>query len=148
MINSLMVSELERDEGVKKLPYLDSRGIQTIGVGHNMEASPLPDDWTFPLTDNQVSTLLTDDIQKVIHDLDKKLPWWSGMCEVRQRVIVNMCFNLGIGKLLGFHNTLTCMKTGDYIGAAAGMSASAWAVQVGNRATRLISAMTSGEMPS
>lgn len=148
MINDLMVAELERDEGVRKIPYLDSMGIKTVGVGHNMESSPLPDDWTFPLTDDQVSELLTGDIQNVISDLDAKLPWWSSMCEVRQRVIVNMGFNLGIGRLLGFKNTLSCMQTGDYIGAAAGMSASAWANQVGNRATRLISAMTTGEMPS
>lgn len=148
MITDLMIAELERDEGVRKIPYLDSRGIKTVGVGHNMESSPLPDDCTFPLTDDQISFLLKGDIKNTINDLNSKIPWWSKMCEVRQRVIVNMCFNLGIGKFLGFKNTLACMQTGDYIGAAAGMAASTWAVQVGNRATRLISAMTTGEMPS
>jgi lysozyme len=148
MNNELMVAELERDEGVRKIPYRDTRGILTIGVGHNMEVVPIPDDWTFPITDSQVSTLLSEDINCVVLDLNLHLPWWSSMDEVRQRVIVNMCFNMGIGTLLEFKNTLADMQTGDYVGAAAGMSASRWATQVGDRATRLISAMSSGVMPS
>ena len=149
MNNDLMIAELERDEGVRKIPYRDTRGILTIGsLAYNMEASPIPDEWTFPITDSQVSTLLTGDINCAVLDLNLHLPWWSSMDEVRQRVIVNMCFNMGIGTLLGFNNTLDGMQSGDYVGAAAGMAASRWATQVGNRATRLITAMSSGVMPS
>lgn len=144
----MLDAELRRDEGVRNTQYLDSRGIPTIGVGHNCLAIPIPVDWTQPLTDDQVNQLLNEDLTNVFMQLDGNLPWWRQLDEVRQRVIANMCFNLGIGKLLGFHNTLHVMQTGNYLDAAAGMAASAWATEVGNRATRLITAMKSGVMPN
>ena len=142
----LLDFELRRDEGVRNTQYLDTRGVLTIGVGHNMVVNPLSDDWTQPLSDEQVDQLLNDDLQKVFSELDQNCPWWSNLDEVRQRVIANMCFNLGINGLLGFNVTLHLMRTGDYSGAADAMAASKWANQVGARATRLIAAMKSGIM--
>ncbi|MGU3777520.1 hypothetical protein [Burkholderia metallica] len=62
---------------------------------------------------------------------------------VRQRVVINMAFNMQ-GGLLTFTNTLAAMKRGDYAAAADGMLASKWAAQVGARATRLATMMRSG----
>lgn len=143
----LLEAELRRDEGVRYVTYIDSRGNPTIGVGHNLNASPMPEDWGQPLTDVQVDQLLTSDLNVMFSSLDSQLPWWRGLDEVRQRVLANMCFNMGIGTLLEFHNTLHAMQTGDYLSAAAGMAGSAWAKEVGDRATRLITAMNSGVMP-
>jgi len=142
----LMDAELRRDEGVEYSPYNDTMGIPTVGVGHNLKVSPIPEGWAYPLTDAQVDQLLNDDLNIVFNVLDYNLGWWRNLDEVRQRVLANMCFNMGIATLLQFHNTLRAMQTGDYLGAAAAMSASAWAGQVGDRATRLISAMSSGVM--
>lgn len=143
----LLDAELRRDEGVRYSPYLDTKGISTVGVGHNLQAVPLPAGWTYPLTDDQVNSLLNHDLDTTFAGLDLHHPWWTTMDEVRQRVLANMAFNLGETRLDGFVNTLRAMQTGDYLGAAAGMSASAWAGQVGDRATRLISAMQTGVMP-
>lgn len=148
MNNDLMVAELRRDEGVEYTEYMDSEGIPTTGVGHNLQAMPLPAGWTYPLDDGQVDDLLSHDLAVVFAGLDLHHPWWRQMDEIRQHVIANMAFNLGETRLDGFVNALACMQTGDYIGAAAGMSASRWATQVGDRAKRLISAMSSGVMPS
>lgn len=145
---ALLNLELRRDEGVRYEPYFDTKGIPTVGVGHNLQASPLPSGGSYPLTDDQVDDLLSHDLAVTFAALDLHHPWWRSLDEVRQRVIANMAFNLGERKLDTFVNTLHAMQTGDYIGAAAGMSASAWSGQVGNRATRLISAMTTGVMPS
>lgn len=147
---NLMDAELRRDEGVRYVPYLDTATPprRTCGVGHNMEASPLPAGWTFPLTDAQVNTLLNHDLQVVFTALDLHLPWWRNLDEVRQRVIANMCFNMGIGTLMTFRNTLGAMQRGAYAIAAAGMHASAWYSQVGQRAVRLCQAMETGAMPS
>jgi lysozyme len=144
---ALLEAELRRDEGVRYVPYADTRGFQTCGVGHNMDASPLPAGWTFPLSDAQVDQLLAADLQIAFAALDKSLPWWRRMDPVRQRVISNMAFNLGITRLLGFHNTLLAMQRGSYAVAAAGMRASAWFHQVGDRALRLCQAMEAGVMP-
>lgn len=152
----LLEAELRRDEGVRYMPYLDTATPpkRTVGVGHNLDVSPLPAGWTFPLSDAQVTQLLTRDISTTLAKLDSALPWWRQMDEVRQRVVANMCFNMGIGSastgkgLLGFKNTLAAMQRGSYAVAAAGMLNSKWATQVGARATRLASAMETGVMPA
>jgi lysozyme len=143
----LLDVELRRDEGVRYGQFLDTKGIPTIGVGHNMEVSPLPEGYEQPLSDEQVNYLLNEDLQNTFSGLDMRFPWWRELDEVRQRVIANMGFNLGIGTLATFVNTINAMQTGDYVSAAAGMAASEWATQVGDRATRLIQAMNTGVMP-
>ena len=146
-ILALLIAELRRDEGVKYVRYLDSKGIPTTGVGHNLLASPLPAGWTFPLTDQQVDSLLSHDLTVTFAALNLHLPWWLKLDVVRQRVIANMCFNMGIGTLLEFHNTLAAMQSGKYIAAGNGMLASEWATEVGERAQRLADAMKTGVMP-
>lgn len=150
MNQALLIAELRRDEGVRYRPYLDTATPprRTVGVGHNMDAKPLPSGWVFPLSDAQVNQLLASDLQAVYSGLDAKLPWWRTLDEVRQRVIANMAFNLGVGGLLGFPNTLAVMRAGNYASAAAHMKASAWYKQVGQRAVRLCQAMETGVMPS
>jgi lysozyme len=143
---TLLIQELRRDEGVRYTPYSDTKGIPTVGVGHNLQAAPLPDGWSYPLTDAQVNELLDGDLLNVYHDLDRNLPWWSTLSDVRQRVICNMCFNLGMNRLLGFKNTLAAMRQGNYGAAADGMLNSAWAAQVGARAQRLADMMRYGEV--
>jgi lysozyme len=140
----VLISELRRDEGVEYKPYKDTKGIDTVGVGHNLQASPLPAGWSYPLTDEQVNVLLTQDIQNVFADLDHNLPWWTDLNDVRQRVLANMAFNLGITKLLGFKNTLAAMRQGKYKDASSGMLNSAWASQVRGRAVRLADMMLRG----
>lgn len=140
-----LVDELRHDEGVRYSPYNDSRGYLTVGVGHLITRPlPFPDGWTYPLTDEQVDSLLESDLAAVYAGLNAALPWWTDLNDVRQRVICNMCFNLGITKLLGFKNTLAAMRQGRYADAAAGMLNSAWATQVGQRAVRLANMMTKG----
>lgn len=139
--DELLIKELRRDEGVEYSPYMDTVGIPTVGVGHNMRASPLPRDWTSPLTDAQVDQLLAEDLQAVFDGLDSEIPWWRKLNYERQRVIANMAFNLGINGLLGFKNTLAAVEQGRYSAAGSGMAASKWATQVGARADRLVDMM-------
>lgn len=140
----LMISELRRDEGVEYTPYMDTVGIPTVGVGHNLKEKPLPDDWIYPLTDEQVDQLLSEDLEVVFDGLDGYLPWWRKLDYVRQRVLINMAFQLGIQGLLGFKNTLSAIQQGRYNAAAAGMSSSKWALQTPNRVERLVDMMVNG----
>lgn len=124
-----LVADLERDEGCELFPYTDTVGKLTIGIGRN-------------LTDRGISLeeaqyLLQRDIDLVMADLDRALPWWREMTPTRQRVLANMCFNMGLPVLRTFRNTLAYMERGNYRAAAAGMRASKWARQVGARAERL-----------
>ena len=133
----MLINELRRDEGVRPSMYAD-----------NCKASPLPDGWKCPLTDQQINTLLAADIDLVCKDLDRIMPWWRGLDEVRQRVLANMAFNMGAQGLAGFKNTLQAVRAGQYSKAASGMLASKWASQVKGRAQRLATAMQTGVMPA
>ena len=136
-----LIAELRRDEGVEYTPYLDTVDIRTVGVGHNLQAKPIPMGWTYPLTDAQVNQLLADDLKTVFDGLDAKLSWWRSLDYPRQRVLANMAFNLGISGLMGFVNTMAAVKQGRYNAAGSGMASSKWAKQVGARADRLVDMM-------
>lgn len=142
--DQLLNQELRRDEGVRYSPYKCSAGKDTVGVGHNLEANPLPEGTTYPLNDNQVDAILTSDIEFVFRALDRHLPWWTTLTPARQRVLANMCFNLGINGLLTFKNTLTAIRDGKYELASVNMLASKWAKQTGARARRLAQMMVTG----
>lgn len=131
-----MVADLRRDEGERLKPYRDTVGKLTIGVGRNLD--------DVGITPEESAYLLSNDINKVLRQLDEKLPWWRGLCFNRQRVLVNMSFNLGINGLLGFKNTLAAVQAGQYDKAAEGMLSSKWASQVGKRADRLAELMRNG----
>lgn len=138
--------DLKRDEGYRRSRYLDTVGKWTIGVGHNISDDPY---YPFkqsdePLTDAQIYQLLNQDIMKAVARLDQNVNWWRAMEEPRQRVLANMCFNMGWGTLSQFVNTLDAMHKSDYAAAAAGMRASKWASQVGERAERLAVQMEKG----
>lgn len=142
----LFKADLRRDEGVRRNRYLDTVGKWTIGVGHNIDADPhypytVSDE---PLTDAQVDALLDRDIAIVVMVLDENANWWRAMEEPRQRVLANMCFNMGWGTLSQFKNTLDAMHFAKYDLAAMGMRSSLWAKQVGDRAERLAKIMEQG----
>lgn len=135
---SALRAELSRDEGRKPRIYIDTVGKTTGGVGRNLSDVPFSDD--------EIDLMLTNDIARTTAALDKNLTWWRNLDPIRQRVIVNMAFNLGIAGLLTFTNTLAAIRSGDYAGAATGMLQSKWATQVGARATRLSNMMRTGSV--
>lgn len=129
--------QLRRDEGEILSVYLDSRGIRTAGVGHNLEAHGI--DWPVgtPITQEQSDQWLDEDITIATSNIITHLPWVMAMDEARQGVFINMMFNMGVAGLLGFHRTLAMAEAGNYDGAADAMLESKWATEVGARATRL-----------
>ena len=127
---------LELHEARRTRMYKCSAGFNTIGIGHNLDANPI--------SERAVDIIFEDDLNGVLNDLTKNLPWWRNLSENRQLVLVDMCFNLGIGRLLGFKHTLKAMEEGRYEDAAKGMEQSLWATQVGSRAIRLIKMMREG----
>lgn len=136
MIHAALIAELERDEGLRLKPYQDSKGILTIGIGRNLRDRGV--------SREEAYHMLNNDLESVEADLDQHLPWWRSLNEVRQRVIANMCFNMGINTLLQFRHSLALIQSGDYEAAAVEMLASEWAREVGPRAQRLSNAMRDG----
>ena len=124
-----LIQDLRRDEGVKSYPYRDTEGILTIGVGRNLEDRGL--------SDEEIDLLLMNDLKWVVVDLDRNLPWWREMDSARQRALANMCFQLGITRLLGFKKMLSALEAGDFSAAAAEALDSRYAQQTPQRAERI-----------
>lgn len=131
-----MKKELIRDEGFRLKPYRCPAGKLTIGVGRNLDDTGI--------TELEAEMLLAYDIERFGYQLDRAIPWWRRLDEVRQRVILNMAFNMGTAKLMDFTITLANVQAGRYKEAAAGMRNSRWAKQVGARAERLAVMMEKG----
>lgn len=131
-----MKKELIRDEGLRLKPYRCTAGKLTIGVGRNLDDTGI--------TELEAEMLLAYDIERFGYQLDRVIPWWRRLDEVRQRVILNMAFNMGTAKLMDFSVTLANVQAGRYKQAAAGMRSSRWAKQVGARAERLAKMMEEG----
>jgi len=135
-MNEMLTRMLILDEAVRDLPYEDSVGKLTIGVGWNLEK---------PMRHDEIMLRLKNDILEVEEQLND-FKWYTNMDEVRRLVLLDMCFNLGLTRLLGFKKMTAALMERDYDRAADEMESSKWAKQVGVRATRLISMMRSGEI--
>jgi len=120
-------------EGLELKTYQCSAGFITLGVGRNVEE--------LGITEDEARYLLDNDILRVTKELDNAMPGWRDMSEVRQRIVVDMVFNLGMSRFLNFKNAINAMQEEDWEEAAAQMLDSRWADQVGQRATRLATAM-------
>lgn len=133
-----LAAQLTLEEGKRRTIYLDSLGIPTIGIGHNLRK---------PLSDRAIQLIFEDDCEDVERELDGALPWWRTLSEVRQRVLADMCFNLGLKGLLKFEHTLKAVEEGRWAAAAKGMRSSFWARQVKGRAEVLARMMEYGQDP-
>jgi lysozyme len=89
------------------------------------------------ITEQEAMALLDNDIYECTEQLKSKIVWWNTTPEELKEVLVNMCFNMGIRKLLTFRTTLWHMSIGMYTLAAQDMMRSKWAKQVKDRAKRL-----------
>lgn len=153
---SRLKTELERDEGFRSRVYRDTVGKLTVGIGRNLDDVGIRPVEQRALgitrqtvirrgvTRPQAMHLLDHDVSTAIGDLRRRLPWFNQQDGVRQRVLINMAFNMGIGRLLGFRDTLRSFQQGNYSRAATQMLDSRWANQVGARATRLAALTRTG----
>jgi lysozyme len=131
-----LYQQLTRDEGSSHKPYTDTVGKLTIGVGRNLT--------DVGVSDAEIQTMLQNDVENVLKTLSSRLPYFAALDTVRQAVLANMCFNLGFGRLEGFHDMLQAVAQGNWEDAAKEMLDSTWATEVGDRAKRLAQQMTSG----
>lgn len=143
MTDKDFLNQLTRHEGVVPYAYQDSLGYWTIGVGILIDKRK-----GGKLYPEEIEFILDNRVRKLASELMVAIPWMKQLDKVRQYVLLNMAFNLGVGGLLKFKNTLEMVRTGNYSGAAKGMLASLWAKQVKGRATELAKMMETGNGPA
>lgn len=127
-----ITGDLKRDEGFVGHAYQDSEGFWTIGFGRMIDER-----LGGGITEDEASILLENDLRRCLADLDRVLPWWRGLTGRQARGLLNMCFNLGIKRLLSFKKMLVALQAHDGELAAKEAKDSKWARQVGARANRV-----------
>ena len=132
--------ELEQEEGLRLYVYDDATGQRivpgshvighpTIGIGRALD--------TTGITQVEALTLFDGDVEEKVGGLDERLgAWWRKLTPVRQRVLIEMAFQMGVAGLLKFQGFLDKLQASDYNGAAEEMLNSAWARQTPQRAQR------------
>ena len=146
-IDPNIIRQLRGDEAVRQFAYDDATGKTltkgmtlvgnlTIGVGRNLSANGI--------SGTEIDMLCANNVQEVIDELHSRLPWFDSLDSVRQGVLINMAFNMGVPDLMEWGTFLGLVKAGQYAAAAQDMAKTPWASEVGDRATRLERQMRTG----
>lgn len=130
---------IKHHEGCELKPYRCTSGKITIGIGRNLEDNGI--------SQEEAECLLNADLNRCRSMLARRLLFWPQLCEVRQAVLIDMCFNMGWPRLSQFKKTINALSLQNYALAAAEMLDSRWARQVPNRAIRLTQMMKTGQWP-
>src|SRR5262247_12330 len=102
------------------------KGNPTIGYGRNLVSPGISED--------EAAWLFRQDYDGAVADLTRHFgAWFVGLLDVYQAVLVDMAFNVGVHKLLGFNVFLGLMQEGRYVEAADDLETTLWYKQVGRR---------------
>lgn len=131
--------QLKIDEGCRITAYQDTVGVWTIGCGHTSGVKKGD-----KITQAEAEEFLLEDTLEAARDASALPVQFDTLNANRQAVLINMCFNLGLPKMLGFKRTIAAIAMRDFDNAALYMLQSKWAGQVGQRAIRLAKIMKNG----
>jgi lysozyme len=127
---------IELNEGYRRHKYVDSVGVETIGIGFNIEEG-------FSVDESRM--ILRMRMRKFINELSARIPVYCTVSCVRKIVLLDMAYNLGIGRLSKFKKMIAALDSRDYELAAKEMLDSTYAKQVKGRAKRNAHMMETGE---
>lgn len=128
---------IEREEGRVAHVYPDSRKLWTIGIGCLVDPS-VPG---AGLCDEAIDVQFAHDSARARKDA-ANLPGFQRCNDVRQAVLVSMCFQLG--SLEGWPKFKAALSLGDFDMAAREGLNSAWAKQTPQRAQRQMAMLKTG----
>lgn len=143
----MLKDQLKYEEGLALKTYLCPAGKRTIGYGHNLDAKPYLEGNKIPdeITEEVADVLLEHDIDEVYELLAKS---WTGFLLLegaRRDALVNMAFQIGIGRLSGFRQLHDALLRCDWHRATAEALDSTWATQTPARAKRVANQFLTGE---
>lgn len=113
-------------EGYSQLVYECTAGYATIGYGRNLEQRGI--------TKEESEYLLANDLQQCIKELRGIINKFDELPSKAQLVLVDMCYNLGLSKLLNFENMLDAIDARNWEEASKQLLDSRYAAQVKRRA--------------
>ena len=138
-----MEQQLVLHEGERLKAYLDTEDNWTIFVGYNLDARGVDfleevcgrkftgsfDHLTG--THDESRRVLRADIARLQHVIPVHWAPYAQLDEIRQRVVLDMAFNMGF-RALGFKQTAAAIVRRDWSTAARELYKSKWARQVGD----------------
>ena len=123
---------LIREEGLKLKPYICTAGKLTIGVGRNIEDRGI--------TEETAMQMLDEDIKICLAELRANVSNFDQHPSPVKETLIDLCYNMGISRLLQFRQTLKYveegLETGNYTKAAVELMNSNYAKQLPQRAKR------------
>jgi len=138
---------LRQHEGYRRYIYLDTTGNPvtgtngklTAGIGRNMQDNGLSLD--------EAMYLLKNDISACDQTLRSRLKFYDELDEVRQAMLIDLCFNMGIVELLKFE-MLNSLASKHYAEAVIQLKNTLWYSQVGKeRSDDIIKMLATGKWP-
>ena len=108
-------------EGFSSKAYTDTTGHLTIGYGLNLQSG---------ITQKEAQLLLECRIEQCKDEL-APIPAFKYLDSVRQGVLVEMVYNLGLQGLLSFKRMLAALEGHKYVLAVTEAKNSKWATQIG-----------------
>ena len=118
--------QLIKHEGVEYTLYKCPADQWTLGVGRNVESRGISHETAMQMLD--------EDIDICINELQQTVSYWDDLPERVQEALCNLCFNMGISRLMAFKKTFGFLREGMYEKAADELLESRYANQVGQRA--------------
>ena len=116
---------ITKHEDIKLKPYIDTVGKLTIGVGRNLDDNGIDAD--------EAIYMLRNDIKKIQADLKSIFSNFSDLPYNVRLVLIDMMFNLGKPRFLGFKKMIQAIKDRDFKEAGKQAKDSRWCKQVGSR---------------
>ncbi|TLE14461.1 MULTISPECIES: glycoside hydrolase family protein [Helicobacter] len=139
-------------EGFSPKVYKCPAGFLTIGYGRNIEANPLTETEKKLLraegliNEKIAKDWLRENLQKCYEELAQNFNWFAKTDRVRKAALVDFDYNVGLGTLKTFKNTLLFLEQEDYKRAAENMRLSKWFKQVKRRGVRICNMIESGNI--
>ena len=139
MDTAAIKAHLRAHEGCVLHAYQDHLGYWTIGYGRMIDERR-----GGGISEAEAEQLLTNDISRVIADLEYAAPMLHTLPESVQHALVNMAFQMGVTGLMGFRRMWAALEAGDWELAAEEALNSRWAEQTPRRAHE-IAGMIAGD---
>lgn len=133
--------QLEIDEGVKYVIYIDHLGYPTFGIGHRItrEDKEYWEPIGTAVSEKRVRAAFEKDLCTAIGDCEAIYgEGFSGWPRDVHEVLVNMMFNMGRTRMRKFKKMKAALMKQDWKEAAKEGRDSRWHKQVPNRAERLM----------
>jgi lysozyme len=132
-----IMDQLAIDEGKRLDVYKDSLGFLTVGIGHLVLSGDGLHERDV-ITEEKCKELFEHDFERAIREVNMLFNDIETYPEQIQDVLVNLMFNMGPLRLLGFHYFIAAIKARDFNEAANQLRGSLWYTQVGERAVRIV----------